>query len=220
MAKVANRRKPKKINVYHGVPSAERPFAILPLGAYFNKEIREAHSGDIVTFWTDYLHEDREIIRMAEVDTKSAVFNLLVQNIYGSTMTAAKLFIRWRAWCLREGYGANGYDKNKALLIEVGEVDGAKIYGDGTDKVLQRNNLETKYTSRRQWLRVIRERQRERRIKNRVREIKTNRPEVKQRIGYINAMQSRKKRLLNNNWREIGEMYKSVKKSDGKVNKE
>lgn len=213
MARVANRKKVRKVNVHHGVPSAERPFAILPVGAYINKELQEAHSGDIVTFWTDYLHEDREIVRMAEIDTKSAVFSLLVQNIYGSTMTVSKLFIRWRAWCLREGYGANGYDKHKALLIEVREIDGTKIYGDGTDKTLQRNNLEKKYTSRRQWLRVMRERQRERRINNEVREIKSSRPDAKRRIAYISALQSRKKRLLNNNWRDIGDMYKSVSKS-------
>lgn len=103
------------------MPKAEKPYAILPIGAYCNAALQKAKSGQEVTFQTSWRKEKRTIVNISRFRINSPEFTFMLRSIYGKNMTIAKLIERWEAWAILEGYGKNGFSREQCLIIEVSE---------------------------------------------------------------------------------------------------
>lgn len=113
----------KPIPILHPTPKADKPFAILPIGLFCNKELQKAAPNSEICFWQGWRHDKRVLVRKCKVQIKSSVFTFLLRSIYGENMTIAKLMERWEAWAVVEGIGKEGFDRDYALIVETAPLE-------------------------------------------------------------------------------------------------
>ena len=113
----------KPINILHPVPKDGKPFMLLPIGIYCNKELQNANLGSLVELWQDWRHERRVLVRKCRIQINSSVFTFLAKSLYGERTRIADMLAKWENMSIQEGLGANGFDREYALLIEVAQVE-------------------------------------------------------------------------------------------------
>lgn len=113
----------EKIRVRHALPSAERPFVMLPVGLYCNSRLRKARSGTLVEFWDGWRHGKYTLVQKCEIPIASSAFTFISKAIYGTDVNYNALCRKWEAECIVEGLGRNGFDRDKVLVIEVKKIE-------------------------------------------------------------------------------------------------
>lgn len=113
----------KPIPILHPPPKPDKPFALLAIGMYCNRELQNAKIGQIVEFWQDWRHDKRVLVRKCKVQIKSSVFTFLAQSIYGDRTRIVDMLAKWEAFAVNEGIGKDGFDRESCLLIEVRPVE-------------------------------------------------------------------------------------------------
>jgi len=88
---------------------------MLPVGAYYNRDLQQARQGDFIMFDDDDKNKYR-IERVAQLDLNSQIAVLLAGYIYGSTLQS--IFVRWRSTAVIQGFTKNAVSTNKCLVIE------------------------------------------------------------------------------------------------------
>ena len=107
----------KPINILHPVPNGDKPYALLPIGIYCNKELQKAASGSLVELWQDWRHERRVLVRKCRIQINSSVFTFLAKSLYGEWTRIADMLAKWR-----EVYDVP-WDESECMLIEVRELN-------------------------------------------------------------------------------------------------
>ena len=117
-------KKDKHPHINHPLPIETRArIALLPIGMFMNREIQQANIGDIVEFWVDWRYERAKLVYKGEIAIKTSVFAYLMRLAYGKSMTIVKMLERWQAQSIIEGYGQDGFDRDKCLIIEVKPIE-------------------------------------------------------------------------------------------------
>lgn len=109
------------------VPKDAKPYAILPIGLYCNRELQNARIGSILEFCVDWRRDKRRLARKCNVEVQSSIFTFLIKSLYGERMTWASLSERWRAECIIDGLGRNAFSETEVMLIEVEEIKEDKL---------------------------------------------------------------------------------------------
>ena len=107
----------KPINILHPIPKNSKPFVLLPIGIYCNKELQNAASGSLVELWQDWKHERRVLVRKCRIQINSSVFTFLAKSLYGERTRIADMLAKWR-----EVYDVP-WDEAECMLIEVRELN-------------------------------------------------------------------------------------------------
>ena len=107
----------KPINILHPAPERDKPFMLLPIGIYCNKELQKAASGSLVELWQDWRHERRALVRKCRIGINSSAFTFLAKSLYGERTRIADMLAKWR-----EVYDVP-FDESECLLIEVKPID-------------------------------------------------------------------------------------------------
>ncbi|WP_300905727.1 hypothetical protein [uncultured Bacteroides sp.] len=107
----------KPINILHPIPKCDKPFMLLPIGIYCNKELQSAASGSLVELWQDWRHERRVLVRKCRIGINNSVFTFLAKSLYGERMRIADMLAKWR-----EVYDVP-FDETECMLIEVRELN-------------------------------------------------------------------------------------------------
>ena len=107
----------KPINILHPTPERDKPFALLPIGMYCNKELQNAAPGSLVKLWQDWRHERRVLVRKCRIQINSSVFTFLAKSLYGERTRIADMLAKWR-----EVYDVP-WDESECMLIEVRELN-------------------------------------------------------------------------------------------------
>lgn len=107
---------PKKIAIshYHRI---KKPWIILPYGAYYNKEILTAKSGDILIF-SDRI--EREIEYLHPVKFNSSFTDYFCRKTYGITINRLKE--RWVIDLEFEGYNVQAIHEDRVMLVFLKEI--------------------------------------------------------------------------------------------------
>ena len=105
----------KPINILHAIPKDGKPFMLLPIGIYCNKELQNAAPGSLVELWQDWRHERRVLVRKCRIQINSSVFTFLAKSLYGERTRIADMLAKWR-----EVYDVP-FDESECMLIEVRE---------------------------------------------------------------------------------------------------
>ncbi len=101
--------------IYHLTPRKHIGLVMLPVGAYYNRELQQARQGDFIMFDDDENNKYR-ILRVAQLDLNSQIAALLAGYIYCSTLQS--IFVRWRSTAVIQGYAKAAVSTNKCLVIE------------------------------------------------------------------------------------------------------
>ena len=107
----------KPINILHPIPKGDKPFMLLPIGIYCNKELQKAALGSVVELWQDWRHERRVLVRKCRIQINSSVFTFLAKSLYGERTRIADMLTKWR-----EVYDVP-WDETECMLIEVRELN-------------------------------------------------------------------------------------------------
>lgn len=107
----------RPINILHPIPKGDKPFMLLPIGIYCNKELQKAASGSLVELWQDWRHERRVLVRKCRIQINSSVFTFLAKSLYGERTRIADMLAKWR-----EVYDVP-WDESECMLIEVRELN-------------------------------------------------------------------------------------------------
>ena len=109
----------KPIQISAVAPKEAKPYAMLPIGLYCNKELQNAKIGDVVEFSVDWRRDKRRLVRKCKVVVQSSTFTFLMKSLYGERMTWAELSERWRAECIVAGLGRDAFSEAEVMMIEV-----------------------------------------------------------------------------------------------------
>lgn len=126
----------KLIQINAEPPREGKPFAMLPIGLYCNKELQKAEDGCVVEFCDAWKREKRALVRKCRVSVNSGVFTFLLQSIYGG-IRWEDLRRRWEAWAVVEGIGKDGFSDREVMLIEVAPYDEAEYKAEQERKRLE-----------------------------------------------------------------------------------
>ena len=107
----------KPINILHPILKGDKPFALLPIGLYCNKELQKASVDSVIEFWQDWRHERRVLVRKCRIQINSSVFTFLAKSLYGERTRIADMLAKWR-----EVYDVP-FDEAECMLIEVRELN-------------------------------------------------------------------------------------------------
>ena len=113
----------KAIQINAVAPKDAKPYAILPVGLYCNRELQNARIGDVVEFCVDWRRDKRRLVRKCKVVVRSSTFTFLMKSLYGERMTWKELSERWRAECVVAGLGSDAFSETEAMLIEVEKIE-------------------------------------------------------------------------------------------------
>lgn len=109
----------KTVAVFHETPKSAKPFAILPIGFNYNRELRGLRPGDLVEFFNGEGTETREFIRGCIIPIKSSVFTFMAKSIYGSWVTTAAIIRSWENRAIVLGHREDVFSHNECALIEI-----------------------------------------------------------------------------------------------------
>lgn len=107
------------INVIHPKPRANKPYVLLPIGAFCNVELQNAREGTAINFWQGSTCWTMILLSKVVIPVKSALFSFLVHSLYNRKMTIFEKLRQWEEECRQQGIGTLGFDHEKAMLIEV-----------------------------------------------------------------------------------------------------
>ena len=114
----------KKIKIMQSCPKPLNVgFAIVPIGLYCNRELQNATINSVVEFQTSWRKDKRVITNICRFRINSPEFTFMLRSIYGENMTIARLMERWEAWAIVEGIGANGFDHENCIILEVSNLE-------------------------------------------------------------------------------------------------
>lgn len=99
--------------IFHWKPAVLHGFIMLPVGAYYNRDIQKARKGDFFQFCEN--ESKYRIVDICYMNLNCAVANVLCKYIYNRKMDI--VMNRWLANAVIEGNGRNAIDKNRCLLI-------------------------------------------------------------------------------------------------------
>lgn len=109
----------KKVSVFHETPRAEKPYAVLPIGYYYNHNLRNLHPGDIIEFFKGEATETRVLVRSCFIPINSAFFTFITRSIYGGWVTKDRIFRRWEVYAIVNGHRPDVFSREECVLIEV-----------------------------------------------------------------------------------------------------
>ena len=115
---------PRPIKIQQPTPQTRSVAqAILPIGMYCNQALQKAKPGDWVLFESTWKRTDMRIVQLCRFRINSPEFTFMLRSIYGENMSIAKLMERWEAWAVVEGIGANGFDHENCIILEVSNLE-------------------------------------------------------------------------------------------------
>lgn len=109
----------KTVAVFHETPKLAKPFAILPIGFNYNRELRGLRPGDLVEFFNGEGTETREFVRGCIIPIKSTFFTFMTKSVYGSWVTTAAIFRNWENRAIILGHTKDVFSRDECVLIEV-----------------------------------------------------------------------------------------------------
>lgn len=109
----------KTVSVFHETPKSSKPFAILPIGFNYNRELRELRPGDLVEFFSRNSTETREFVRGCIIPIKSSFFTFISKSVYGSWATREAIFRNWENRAIVLGHREDVFSREECVLIEV-----------------------------------------------------------------------------------------------------
>lgn len=114
----------KPINILHSIPKPlNTSFIVVPIGLYCNVRLQKAKPGDVIELWQDWRHEKRRIVRTGRFRINMPEFTFMLRCIYGERMTVARLLKQWEADCVNDGIGANGFNREQCLVLEIETIN-------------------------------------------------------------------------------------------------
>ncbi len=98
-----------------------KPYALVPIGEYFNVGLQQAANGADLVFMglRDWVRHDYVLLRKSKIAVNTQAFTFLVKSLYGN---GANVDVFWRYWenvCLDRGIDADTMNRSRVLLIEV-----------------------------------------------------------------------------------------------------
>lgn len=108
-----------QVNVIHPKPRQNKPYALLPIGAFCNVELQNADEGSVINFWQGSTCRTMILLSKVIIPVKSALFSFFVHSLYDREMTIYQKLRQWEEECRQQGLGTLGFDHEKAMLIEV-----------------------------------------------------------------------------------------------------
>lgn len=112
------RIKPKKIAIYHN-HQIRKDWIILPYGLYYNSELLQARTGDIILF-SDKI--EREIEYITPIKTHAGLTDFLCIKTYGVGLNRIKE--RWKRNVECMGHKWEVIEQERVMLIYLKERDG------------------------------------------------------------------------------------------------
>lgn len=109
----------KTVSVFHETPKPGKPFAILPIGFNYNRELRGLRQGDLVEFFNSEGTETREFVCGCVIPIKSSFFTFMARSIYGSWVTTAAIIRNWENRAIVLGHRDDVFSRDECVLIEV-----------------------------------------------------------------------------------------------------
>lgn len=107
------------IQITGPAPKDVKPFVILPMGLYCNRQLQRADAGTELDFADSWRIERRVLVRKCVVKVNSPVFTFMLRSLLPEWMSAKDLFRRWNAECEVAGLGRDAFSRDEVLLIEV-----------------------------------------------------------------------------------------------------
>lgn len=111
----------KKVSVFHETPRPVKPYAVLPIGFYYNHELRDVRPGDVIEFFKGDATETRKLVRSCIIPINSAFFTFITRSIYGGWVTKDRIFQRWETYAIVNGHRPDVFSRDECVLIEVKE---------------------------------------------------------------------------------------------------
>ena len=113
------------VKVFHLPPTDKKPYVLLPVGYFFNRELYKLQPGDIVKFINETCKW--QFVDRLEIDIESAAFGFWCKTLYSCggryNVTKEAVFKRWDMQAIRAGYDIKAISKQKCLIIEVKKKD-------------------------------------------------------------------------------------------------
>lgn len=112
-------------------PGEVKPYMLVPVGHYLNRDLQRAAEGSVVTFRTWDRRYRRRIVRMCRLPLKSELFTFMLRSLHGEGASLGTIMERWRRESVIEGFGRDGVNTEECLLLEIGSDldDAAKAAG-------------------------------------------------------------------------------------------
>lgn len=101
----------KTISIFH-YHTMRKPWIIMPIGRYYNQELRNARAGDVLLFSDG---KRREIEKIGIVPIKNWLTDYLCRKTYIAPLSVVAK--RWDGNAEIEGYGHGSVSRNECLLI-------------------------------------------------------------------------------------------------------
>lgn len=101
----------KTISIFH-YHTMRKPWIIMPIGRFYNRELRNARIGDVLLFSDG---KRREIEKIGVVPLKNWLTDYLCRKTYISPLTVVAK--RWDGNAEVEGYGYGSVSRDECLLI-------------------------------------------------------------------------------------------------------
>lgn len=116
------------VSVFHLPPADVKPYVIIPVGYFFNREMYKLKPGDRVQFLSENCKW--QFVDRLEIDIESAAFGFWCKTLYSCggryNVTKESVFKRWDMQAVRAGYDPKAISRQRCLVIEVRKEDGRK----------------------------------------------------------------------------------------------
>lgn len=99
-------------DIFHDLPNIDRGLIMMPVGAYYNRELQKVRHGDSIRFLNGDI---RKVVSVAFLGLKLAAARLICEYIYN--ISIERVMRRWGDNAVLEGNGRMAVSDNKCLLI-------------------------------------------------------------------------------------------------------
>lgn len=109
------------VSVFHLPPADIKPYVMVPVGYFFNRELYKLKPGDRVKF----INESNKwsFVDKLEIDIESAAFGFWCKTLYSRggkyNITKEAVFKRWEMQAIRAGFDPKAISKQRCLILEV-----------------------------------------------------------------------------------------------------
>lgn len=100
--------------IYHWTPKKHKGLVMLPVGAYYNRDIQKARVGDYIQFKDE--RSAYAIKRIAYMELHTQIAGLLSMYLYNTPLPS--IIKIWKATAVFNGNGKAAVSNDKCLVIE------------------------------------------------------------------------------------------------------
>lgn len=120
------------VNIFHLPPKDIKPYIMVPVGYFYNRELYELKPNDRVILLDEsckWYFVDR-----LEIDIESAAFGFWAKTLYSCggryKVTKEAIFSRWDLQAIRYGYNPKVISRQRCLIIELRKENGKSPRND------------------------------------------------------------------------------------------